>query len=56
MDKKYNVAPIAGRQRHCWADGHNVNTVGINEATDKLSVREYEDPFGEDKEIRKKNK
>ena len=24
-------------------------------AKDKLSVKEYEDPFGEDKEIRKQN-
>ena len=24
-------------------------------AKDKLSVKEYEDPFGEDKEIKKKN-
>ena len=48
-----------------------MSTVGINESTvkkyiqeqeradiaqDKLSVKEYEDPFGEDKEIRKQNK
>ena len=47
-----------------------MSTVGLNEATvrkyiqeqekddiakDKLSVKEYEDPFGEDKEIKKKN-
>ena len=46
--------------RHFWAEGYYVSTVGINEATikkyiqdqekhdiamDKLSVREYEDPF-----------
>ena len=57
--------------RHFWSEGYYVSTVGINEATirkyireqekadiaqDKLSVREYEDPFGEDKETRKKNK
>ena len=56
--------------RHFWADGYYVSTVGLNEATvrkyiqeqekddiakDKLSVKEYEDPFGEDKEVRKKN-
>ena len=48
-----------------------MSTVGTNESTvrkyihdqekdditkDKLSVREYEDPFGEDKEYRKLNK
>ena len=47
-----------------------MSTVGLNEATvrkyiqdqekddiakDKLSVKEYEDPFGEDKHIRKEN-
>ena len=47
-----------------------MSTVGLNEATvrkyirdqekddiakDKLSVKEYEDPFGEDKEVRKPN-
>jgi len=46
--------------RHFWAEGHYVSTVGLNEATikkyiaeqdkhdialDKLSVKEYEDPF-----------
>lgn len=46
--------------RHFWAEGYSVSTVGLNEATikkniaekekhdivlDKLSVREYEDPF-----------
>ena len=56
--------------RHFWSDGYYVSTVGINESTirkyiedqekddiakDKLSVKEYEDPFGEDKEIRKQN-
>lgn len=48
--------------RHFWAEGYYVSTVGLNEATvakyirnqeksdivqDKLSVREYEDPFHE---------
>ncbi|MBR3167719.1 MAG: IS200/IS605 family transposase [Erysipelotrichaceae bacterium] len=56
--------------RHFWADGYYVSTVGLNEFTvrkyirdqeediakDKLSVREYEDPFGEDKENRMPNK
>lgn len=57
--------------RHFWATGYYVSTVGLNEATvrkyiqeqekrdiaeDKLSVKEYEDPFGEDKEVRKPNK
>ncbi len=45
--------------RHFWADGYYVSTVGLNEATikkyiqeqemdigmDKLSVKEYENPF-----------
>ena len=46
--------------RHFWAEGYYVTTVGLNEATikkyiqdqekadialDKLSVKEYEDPF-----------
>lgn len=46
--------------RHFWAEGFYVSTVGLNEATiakyireqeqkdiakDKISVREYEDPF-----------
>ena len=48
------------RNRHFWAEGYYVSTVGLNEATikkyiqdqekhdialDKLSVKEYEDPF-----------
>lgn len=47
--------------RHFWSDGYYVSTVGLNDATikkyirdqeradilkDKMSVREYEDPFG----------
>jgi putative transposase len=46
--------------RHFWAEGYYVSTVGLNESTirkyiqdqeksdiamDKLSVKEYEDPF-----------
>ncbi len=57
--------------RHFWAEGYYVSTVGLNESTvrkyiqdqekddiakDKLSLKEYEDPFGEDKEVRKENK
>ena len=57
--------------RHFWADGYYVSTIGLNEATvrkyireqekddiakDKLSVKEYEDPFGKDIVIRKANK
>ena len=56
--------------RHFRAEGYYVSTVGLNEATirkyiaeqeksdmalDKLSVKEYEDPFGEDKENRQPN-
>lgn len=56
--------------RHFWVEGYYVSTVGLNESTikkyievqekadmalDKLSVKEYEDPFGEDKENRKPN-
>ena len=70
FDKHANLKYKYGN-RHFWAEGYYVSTVGINEATvkkyiqeqekmdiaiDKLSVKEYEDPFGEDKEIRKKNK
>ena len=48
--------------RHFWSEGYYVSTVGLNEATirkyiqeqekydimqDKLSVKEYEDPFKE---------
>ena len=54
--------------RHFWADGYYVSTVALNEETikkyirdqekdditkEKLSVKEYTDPFGEDKEIAK---
>ena len=55
---------------HFWSEGYYVSTVGLNEATikkyireqeqqdiakDKLSVKEYEDPFGEDKDNHKIN-
>lgn len=48
------------RNMHFWSEGYYVSTVGLNEATikkyiqdqekydimqDKLSVKEYEDPF-----------
>ena len=47
--------------RHFWAEGYYVSTVGLNDATvrkhirdqeradilqDKMNVKEYEDPFG----------
>lgn len=69
FDKHANLKYKYGN-RHFWAEGYYVSTVGINEttvqkyiqdqekmdiATDKLSVKEYEDPF-EDKEARKQNK
>lgn len=56
--------------RHFWAEGYYVSTLGLNDATvakyireqeahdivmDKLSVKEYKDPF-EEKEIVKENK
>ena len=69
FDKYANLKYKFGN-RHFWAEGYYVSTVGLNEATvrkyireqeqddiakDKLSVKEYEDPFGEDKENRKPN-
>ena len=59
FDKYANLKYKFGN-RHFWAEGYYVSTVGLNEATikkyieeqekhdmalDKLSVREYEDPF-----------
>ena len=66
FDKHANLKYKFGN-RHFWAEGYYVSTVGINEATvakyireqekrdieqekrdialDKLSVKEYEDPF-----------
>ncbi|MGX7174521.1 IS200/IS605 family transposase [Enterococcus ratti] len=59
FDKHANLKYKFGN-RHFWAEGYYVSTVGMNEATirkyiqeqekqdialDKLSVREYEDPF-----------
>ena len=59
FDKHANLKYKFGN-RHFWAEGYYVSTVGLNEATikkyiedqekhdialDKLSVREYTDPF-----------
>ena len=59
FDKHANLKYNSGN-RHFWSEGHCVSTVGLNEATirkyiqeqeahdialDKLSVKEYEDPF-----------
>jgi len=59
FDKHANLKYKFGN-RHIWAEGYYVSTVGLNEATiqkyiqeqekhdialDKLSVKEYEDPF-----------
>lgn len=59
FDKHANLKYKYGN-RHFWAEGYYVTTVGLNEATikkyiqeqeindkmkDKLSVKEYEDPF-----------
>ncbi len=59
FDKHANLKYKFGN-RHFWAEGYYVSTIGLNEATirkyiqeqekhdialDKLSVREYEDPF-----------
>ena len=59
FDKHANLKYKFGN-RHFWVEGYYVSTVGLNEATikkyireqekqdimlDKLSVKEYEDPF-----------
>ena len=59
FDKHANLKYKFGN-RHFWSEGYYVTTVGLNEATiakyireqeahdialDKLSVKEYEDPF-----------
>ena len=59
LDRHANLKYKFGK-RHFWAEGYYVSTVGLNEATikkyiqeqkkhdialDKLSVKEYEDPF-----------
>ena len=58
--KLFAAALRGGRFSHFWSEGYYVSTVGLNEATiakyireqeahdialDKLSVKEYEDPF-----------
>ena len=60
FDKHANLKHRFGNRRF-WSEGRHVTTVGLNEATiakcvrereahdialDKLSVKEYEDPFG----------
>lgn len=59
FDKHANLKYKFGN-RHFWSEGYYVSTVGLNESTirkyiqeqdkkdilkDKLSVKEYEDPF-----------
>ena len=59
FDKQVNLKYKLGN-RHFWSEGYYISTVGLNEATikkyiqaqkkydimqDKLSVKEYEDPF-----------
>jgi len=59
FDKHANLKYKFGN-RHFWAEGYDVSTVGLNEATirkyiqeqeshdiamDKLGVKEYKDPF-----------
>jgi putative transposase len=61
FDKHANLKYKYGNRKF-WAEGYYVSTVGLNEATvakyvreqemhdqaiDKLSVKEYEDPFGD---------
>lgn len=63
FDKHANLKYKFGN-RHFWSEGYYVSTVGLNEATikkyiqdqekhdialDKLSVKEYEDPFRDSK-------
>ncbi|EIW00531.1 transposase [Thermoanaerobacter siderophilus SR4] len=60
FDKHANLLKYKFGNRHFWAEEYYVSTVGLNEATikkyiqeqekydimlDKLSVKEYEDPF-----------
>ncbi|CYZ09829.1 transposase of family protein [Streptococcus suis] len=46
FDKHANLKYKFGN-RHFWAEGYYVSTVGLKHdiALDKLSVKEYEDPF-----------
>ncbi|EEX73499.1 hypothetical protein GCWU000323_02534, partial [Leptotrichia hofstadii F0254] len=63
FDKHANLKYKFGN-RHFWSEGYYASTVGLNEATikkyiaeqekhdivmDKLSVKEYEDPFKDSK-------
>ena len=63
FDKHANLKYKFGN-RHFWSEGYYISTVGLNEATikkyiqeqekhdiaiDKLSVKEYEDPFRDGK-------
>ena len=67
FDKHANLKYKFGN-RHFWAEGYYVSTVGLNEATikkyiqeqeshdiamDKLSVKEYEDPFKGSKQYKR---
>ena len=60
FDRHANLKYKLGN-RHFWAEGYYVSTVGLNDTTvrkyirdqeradilqDKMSVKEYEDPFG----------
>ena len=68
FDKHANLKYKYGN-RHFWTEGYYVSTVGLNDETvakyireqeahdivmDKLSVKEYKDPF-EEKQIKKEN-
>ena len=67
FDKHANLKYKFGN-RHFWAEGYYVSTVGLNEATvkkyiaeqekqdialDKLSVKEYENPFKGNKQSKR---
>ena len=69
FDRHANLKDKYGN-RHFWSEGYYVSTVGINDKTvakyireqdahdiamDKLSVKEYKDPF-EEKEIKEETK
>lgn len=66
FDKHANLKYKFGN-RHFWSEGYYVSTVGLNKATikkyiqdqekhdialDKLSVKEYEDPFRDGKQYK----
>ena len=67
FDKHANLKYKFGN-RHFWAEGYYVSTIGLNEATvkkyiaeqekqdialDKLSVKEYENPFKGNKQSKR---